>query len=145
MLYSKQQLKEMWHKNIRTKDVVVCMIILLTAVAVIMRSGNYPLLPVSGLELRFRSLLEDIFVVKPRFKEFLFGHPLLILGLWSKSRFLLILGIVGQVSIINTFIHVHTPIDVSFIRTIYGLLLGSVLGLMLIVSYRKLFRMSAMV
>lgn len=124
-------------REIQVKDVLIGVAVLLTVVIVIIRSGNYPIIPVTDTELRFRSFLENMFLFKPRFKEFLFGHPLLILGLWSRSRILLILGLAGQVSIINTFLHLHTPLDISLIRTFYGFVLGSALGLILIILYRK--------
>ena len=35
---------------------------------------------------------------------------------------------VGQVSLINTFLHAHTPVVVSLIRTLYGIVLGGCIG-----------------
>lgn len=95
-----------------------------------------------------RDFLENIFAVRPRTKEFLFGHPLLILGLYLlkqesdkglDARPFLICGFVGQVSIINTFLHLHTPFLVSLYRTGLGIFLGTILGLVLVKIY-PLFR-----
>ncbi|GAB6159000.1 DUF5693 family protein [Desulfotomaculum varum] len=104
------------------------------AVAVyVARTGNEAL-PVSGLELQFRSLLDQILGVRPRTKEFLLGHPALLLLLlygYRDNRLLplLLLGAIGQASLVNTFAHIHTPLAVSLIRAGHGIWLGIVLGL----------------
>lgn len=105
---------------------------LVAAGLILLRSGNADAL-VSGLEERARGLLEGLLVARPRFKEFLIGHPLLFLfgtnGRSGRLRpFLLFFGLVGQVSILNTFAHAHTPLLLSILRTGNGLLLGITFG-----------------
>jgi len=113
----------------------------LTALAVlVMRSGNDPGVGVSDLELRFRSLLDRTLGVRPRTKEFLLGHPLLLLSLgmivsprWRPWAFpLLLAGVVGQVGMLNSFCHLHTPLKLTVLRTFHGLWLGGLLGLLLL-------------
>lgn len=99
----------------------------------IVRSGNETG-AASGFELALRQVLERFFGVRPRFKEFLTGYPaLLILPLlaWQPdlSFLALLLAAAGQVSIFNTYMHLHTPFLLSLQRTGWGLVLGSVLGL----------------
>ncbi len=102
---------------------------------VVIRSGNADEL-VSGTELKTRAILETLLIARPRFKEFLLGHPLLFLsgastGILSLSLFrpfILFFGLVGQTSILNTFAHAHTPFLLSVLRTANGLGLGLVLG-----------------
>lgn len=103
---------------------------------VLERSGNLPLIAVARWEEALREHLENLFIARPRFKEFLIGHPALFL--WraptmaqSKllSLSLLALGALGQASIINTFAHLHTPLALSLWRTLNGLILGAVVGL----------------
>ncbi|MGA2090976.1 MAG: DUF5693 family protein, partial [Endomicrobiales bacterium] len=36
-----------------------------------------------------------------------------------------------QVSIINTFLHAHTPVLLSLIRAVYGVVIGGFLGMVL--------------
>lgn len=98
------------------------------------RSGNLPLVPVARWEEALRERLENLFVARPRFKEFLMGHPALML--WENkpsSRLvgliLLALGALGQASIMNTFAHLHTPLSLSLWRTFNGLILGLLIGL----------------
>lgn len=108
----------------------------LMAVATIIyvaRTGNEAM-TVSGLELQFRGLLDQILGVRPRTKEFLLGHPALMLVLlygYRDNRFLplLLLGAIGQASLVNTFAHIHTPLLVSLIRAFHGIWLGILLGL----------------
>ncbi len=108
----------------------------LMAVAVaiyVLRTGNEGM-TVSGLELQFRSLLDQILGVRPRTKEFLLGHPALLLLLlygYRDNRFLplLLLAAIGQASLVNTFAHIHTPLVISLLRAGHGIWLGILLGL----------------
>ncbi|WP_238457742.1 DUF5693 family protein [Desulforamulus ferrireducens] len=110
----------------------------LMAVAVViyvMRTGNEGM-TVSGLELQFRSFLDQVLGVRPRTKEFLLGHPALLLLLlygYRDNRFLplLLLAAIGQASLVNTFAHIHTPLVISLIRAFHGVWLGILLGLVL--------------
>jgi hypothetical protein len=106
-----------------------------TVAFLVLRTGHETGLGVSGLELKFRALLNRVFGVRPRSKEVLIGHPLLLLGLARAAggknvgRWLLLsLGAVGQVSLVNTFTHIHTPVFISVARTLHGLWFGGLLG-----------------
>lgn len=104
----------------------------------LLRSGNFSFLSSTDLEEAIRRGLDRAFLVRPRFKEFLLGHPSLIAWLYlaghGEDDFqfcklgLLLVGFMGQVSIINTFVHVHTPITISLIRTANGMIGGLILG-----------------
>jgi hypothetical protein len=122
-----------WH----TAAVLVGLVALALLVA---RSGNDPGVGVSELELKFRSLLDRVMGVRPRTKEFLLGHPAMLLGLalatvprWRPLAFsLLLVGIIGQTGMLNSFCHLHTPIKMTVIRTFNGLWTGGLIGLALI-------------
>lgn len=113
---------------------------LLVMVAIVLaRSGNDSGVGVSSLELRFRSLLDSILFVRPRTKEFLIGHPALFLGIAaalggrrSWAALLLVVGMIGEVSLINTFCHIHTPIAISVARSIIGAVIGLAIGILLL-------------
>ena len=70
--------------------------------------------------------------MRPRTKEFLLGHPamlvLLYFGYDLRKIVVLLLGVIGQVSIVNTYAHLHTPLAVSLLRSFHGLWLGILLG-----------------
>ncbi len=102
----------------------------------LLRTGNDPGIGVSGLELKTRAVLDKVMLVRPRTKEFLIGHPALIVGaafLFARRRAiglpLVALGVLGQVSLLNTFCHIHTPLALTLLRAFNGLLLGLVIGL----------------
>jgi hypothetical protein len=131
----------------RGRRAVYGAMVLVAAAAVaylLVRSGNAQGW-VTGAELRTRTLLERLFVARPRFKEFLVGHPLLLLyGAWGSlgggllryRPFLLFFGLVGQVSILNSFAHAHTPLLLTLWRTGNGLLLGILIGILLYLGLR---------
>ncbi|HVN66849.1 MAG TPA: DUF5693 family protein, partial [Candidatus Sulfotelmatobacter sp.] len=108
----------------------------LGALAVLLaRSGNF-VLPVPAAEKHFRDWLELVLFVRPRTKEFLIGWPFLYLAAIyyykRSSRWLWLLaaiGVIGPISVFNSFSHIHTPLLISLIRTFNGLVLGLVVGL----------------
>lgn len=108
----------------------------------VIRTGNDGTVLVSDLEEKLRGGLKSILGVRPRTKEFLIGHPftLLILyfGLNKKNWFLVLPAIIGQVSLVNTYAHIHTPIIISLIRSINGLWIGIIFGVLLIMAVKLL-------
>ena len=110
--------------------------VLISGLAVyVLRTGNYGL-PILEVEEQARRLLEAAFGARPRTKEFLLGHPALLLAFWlsaggrrgAAAAAAAVLGAIGQISILNTFSHAHAPVGLSLARTGYGLLLGFLLG-----------------
>lgn len=96
------------------------------------RTGNSG--QVTGLELQFRSLMENTFGVRPRLKEFMLGHPIFLVGIFLALRYrwamiLLIPGTIAQLSMVDTFAHIHTPFLLSLIRVLLGLGIGTLIGL----------------
>ena len=96
----------------------------------ILRTGNFGL-PVANMEIVLREFLEKVLVVRPRTKEFLIGHPALYILLRErrgKAAWLMPVAVIGQLSMVNTFSHIHTPLLVTLIRTGYGLVFGYIIG-----------------
>jgi hypothetical protein len=133
------KLRSLWKTNISVGWSALAVLLAVALLIYVSRTGNESA-AVSGLELRIRTLLDQLLVVRPRTKEFLVGHPMLMLFFYLgyRHRYLpvLIFGAIGQVSLVNTFAHVHTPLLVSLLRAVNGLWLGIVLGLVLIAGYR---------
>ncbi len=109
----------------------------------VLRSGNASPALVTGFEAAAREALEKLLVFRPRSKEVFVGHPAMIIagllfadGFAGLSLAAFVLGMVGQVSMANTFMHLHTPIAATAIRTALGLILGFAAGLAAIVIYR---------
>lgn len=108
----------------------------LAGIYMLLRSGNSNPALVTGFEATARQLLEKLLVYRPRSKEVFIGHPALIaagfmLGSWpvALSMAAFVLGMVGQVSMVNTFMHLHTPVAATMQRTLLGLALGLAFGL----------------
>lgn len=107
------------------------------------RTGNEG--QASNVEKIFRTLLEDKLGVRPRNKEFLFAHPLFILSAYLLMKYrnavyLFAAAVMGQLSMVDTFAHLHTPIFISLTRITYGVLLGLVIGLLYIAVWEVLVR-----
>jgi hypothetical protein len=132
-----RKLKQMLASPITVLMTLAGVVLAITIIYYLSRTGNEG--QVSGLEMRLRTFLEDLLKVRPRNKEFLFGHPLFILGGYLTIRYrkfsalwIMLLGVIGQVGMVGTFTHLHTPIYISAIRMGYGLLFGAVIGYLLI-------------
>ena len=120
----------------------------------IARTGNDSPTGVSGTELAFRNILDQILPVRPRTKEFLVGHPALFIGigllayvkgnkermerLGSWATLALMVGAMGQTDIVNTMCHLHTPVYLSLLRIAEGVVLGSIIGLVLWMIVKRL-------
>ncbi|MFB6364624.1 DUF5693 family protein [Paenibacillus elgii] len=131
------------HANIRVIWVIVAVVVAAAGFYYISRTGNEG--QASSLERYFRSFLENTLGVRPRTKEFLISHPLFLLGAYLcykyRSALLLVLiGVIGQASIVDTFAHLHTPLVISSIRVVYGLASGLLIGAVLIVVWEIIAR-----
>lgn len=123
-------LKSWLNKNVPVKHLAIAGAIGLLGLFYLKRTGNFGL-PVLQWEITFREFLEKTLLVRPRTKEFLLGHPALYLFVHredDKRSWWAPLAVVGQLSLINTFTHIYTPLKLSLLRTIYGLALGYLIG-----------------
>ena len=92
-----------------------------------------------------RSLLETILIARPRTKEFLIGHPALmlavVLALRDRRTWLplaALIGAIGQISLLNTFCHFHIPLYLSLLRSVHGVWIGAIIGVLVILLWRAL-------
>jgi hypothetical protein len=134
-----EELRKWLSMRITVLWVVVAAVLGVAALYYLSRTGNAgTLLP--G-EAAFRSFLENTFGVRPRNKEFLLAHPLFIVGLFAAFRyrwamFAMIIAVMGQLSMVDTFAHIHTPAVLSLIRDVLGLGLGLVIGLIAVLVWQ---------
>ena len=120
------------------------LLIALAALAfAVSRSGNQPAVAPTGGELRLRGLLESLLFVRPRTKEFLLSHPalMLLIALSLRGRrawlpLVAVLAGIGQISLLNTFCHFHSPLHIGFLRTANGIWLGAIVGVVVVVVWR---------
>jgi hypothetical protein len=138
-----QRVREFLNEPLRVWHTVAVGVGLVALALLVLRSGNDPGIGVSDTELRFRALLDRTMGVRPRTKEFLMGHPALLLGLamavsrrWRDWALPVILvGVIGQVGMLNSFCHLHTPVRVTVLRTFNGLWTGGLIGILLILVW----------
>lgn len=124
--------------ELKVWQLIALLFILVAGVYYILRTGNVDRSMVLPGEIELRVLLNKYMYVRPRFKEFAIGYPILLWGLWTKAsqekRYIaFVIGSLAPVTIINSFAHQYTPITVSLLRTVNALFLGVILGTMLII------------
>ena len=130
------QMKKILDMPVRIKTLLIGLVVLAAAVVFVARSGHTSGMPVSSLELRFRAMLEQAFYARPRTKELLIGHPAFLLAWMAFYRkwptmvlgALVLVATIGQGSMVETFAHMRTPVYMSFMRGIGGLVLGAGIG-----------------
>jgi hypothetical protein len=142
-------IREIWRwleRPLRLQYAVLAVVVGVAAVMLLGRSGNFGL-PLFAVEERMRVLLEELLIARPRTKEFLIGHPALMLaaaaqalGLRGWVVPLAAIGAVGQAGIINSFSHIHTPLVVIVLRTLYALVIGSILGAIPVLLLQRIVR-----
>lgn len=132
-------LKRLGSEPVLFWQVGISIVLLVMLAVVLMRSGNEPGVGVSSLELKFRAILDKVLIVRPRTKEFLVGHPAMILGIAAAlggrrgwAALLLVIGTIGEVSLVNTFCHIHTPIEITVLRVTIGAVIGAIIGMALL-------------
>ncbi|MBP1992621.1 hypothetical protein J2Z66_004230 [Paenibacillus eucommiae] len=138
-----QKLKAILSSNIRVLWLVLVGIAVAAGYYYLSRTGNEGQAP--AFEKLFRSFLENTLGVRPRIKEFLFAHPLFFLGAYLSIRYkhavyLMLIGVIGQLSIVDTFAHLHTPMAISGIRISYGIIFGIIVGLVMIAVWEIVVR-----
>jgi hypothetical protein len=123
-------------KSIKIWHAVVAGLAGLAFIVYVARSGSSVSLPIGSFELRVRWWLERALYARPRLKEILLGYPALLVGSWLAHTgrkdylgWLLTGAAVGQVSLVNSFEHIRTPLLLSLARAANGLWLGSLAGL----------------
>lgn len=129
------EVKKVWDITVKGGHVVVLVLIAGIFLMYILRSGNTGV-TISSFELKFRAFLEQTIVARPRVKEFLIGYPAVFLMVFAaylmRKKWLLLfsfLGIMGSISIVDTFSHLRTTFLISFYRTLWGFAFGILLAI----------------
>ncbi len=133
-------------------ELVVIGAVLLAALVVIVRSGNFGF--VNNTEIFLRDTLERFLVARPRTKEFLIGYPALVIwyylrrkDLWAHWREALRLAVtLAFSSAVNSFCHFHTRLPLTLLRDFNGWWIGLTFGclvLYLALRFGRLWRTAA--
>ena len=101
----------------------------------IARTGNDSGMEISSFELKMRTVLEKVFLTRPRTKEIFAGHPAMIFAVyfmmrrrWNWAFGAILLATIGQSDLLNTFCHIHIPVFYSVWRTLIGVIIGIIVG-----------------
>ncbi|MDR1217444.1 MAG: DUF5693 family protein, partial [Oscillospiraceae bacterium] len=137
-------------KSLLSAKINVWMAIIAVAAAVagqyyLMRTGHESV-EVSGVEMLFRNTLEELLLARPRTKEFLAGFPAVMLAVYAAGRRLRfwtvafgLCGVIGATSVINTFMHIRTPLYLGFARTGFSVFFGAIAGIVAVLIFHALF------
>lgn len=114
---------------IRVWHVMIVAVAVIGFVIYLTRTGNTPFMGMPIIDQRLRELLESFLPVRPRTKEVFVGHPALLVSLYLLARSRgrcayalvgVLVGMIGPISIINSFAHLHTPIALTLLRVALG-------------------------
>jgi Family of unknown function (DUF5693) len=137
--------RELFSSPVLAYQLLAGLIVVGGAAVLVMRSGNDSDISPSQFELTLRHLLTHVLSVRPRFKEFLIGVPsmMLIAALLPLHRravgwLLALCAGVGIGDVIDTFSHLHTPLSISLLRIVNGLIVGVVIGSIVVYVYRRI-------
>ena len=130
------------HLPVRVGTLLLAGFIGIAGLIFIGRSGHEEGVPVSQLEISLRRFLESTLAVRPRSKEFLIGHPAFLLVPLALAKrwpqwlhFLLVIAAgIGQASIVETFAHMRSPLWMSTLRGVNGILIGILVGVIVILG-----------
>lgn len=135
--------------SIKIKYVIGGLVLLVVGYIYIARTGHETNIQPSNIEMIFRNFLERIFVARPRTKELLLAFPSIIICVYMayKKYSKLILpfafaGGIGFTSVANTFSHLRTPLYLSLVRTCYGIILGAILGIVVVIVLENLIKVT---
>jgi len=140
-------IKDMINTNVKVWMVLLAAVLGAVGAYYIIRTGHDSSIQVSSFEMLFRNKLEDYLVARPRTKEFLFAFPAIMLMVYTSIRGFKLWpiifglgGVLGVTSVINTFMHIRTPLYLGFFRTGYSLLIGMMVGVIGIFIFEALYK-----
>ena len=124
-------------RRTRSQTIAAIIVVLLAGVVYVLRSGD-GMLSVPTLEQRIRNDLETILIYRPRTKEFLISFPAVAAAFAFAARgnrvwtaLFGVLGGIGFASVANTFCHMRAHFTVSLYRTLIGVAIGLVFGVII--------------
>lgn len=140
-----QTVKQLLDKALDYKWAALAAIVAVAGFIYISRTGNTTA-ELSAAEAGMRNFLNDVLGVRPQQQRiFNWEIPLTLLLFWlgasSRNWILTIPAVIGQVSLVNTYAHIHTALLISLQRSFNGLVLGIVIGLLLILAIQLLIKL----
>ena len=126
----KNAFKKIKSVRFRKTDIALLLLVIAAGIIYIVRSSNWAF--VTNFERQVRDYIERVLIARPRTKEiisYFFYYTPSLPGrsfIWNTFRAIL------PVSILDTFLHIHTPLYLSVLRTINGFLVSLILLLIIL-------------
>ena len=124
-------------RRARSQTIAAIIVVLIAGTVYVLRTGD-GMLAVPATEQRVRNSLEAILLYRPRTKEFLIAFPAIAAASVFAARgnrvwtaLFGVLGGIGFASVANTFCHMRAHFAVSLYRTLIGVAIGLVLGILI--------------
>ncbi len=140
-------IRNLLHERIQIMHVLLVGVIGILGVIYIARTGHETTIQPSNLEMLFRNFLEYNFLARPRTKELLMAFPAVMLVSyaalkgWKQLIFpLAAVVMIGITSVVNTFSHLRAPMYMSTARTVYGVGMGALIGIIGILALNVIVR-----
>ena len=141
-----QQVVKLLNYPVYVKSILVFALVAIGAWVFIGRSGHTAGVPVLDIELKMRAFLERAMYARPRGKEFMIGHPAFFLAVMALYRqwprvlhyALVVVATIAQGSLVETFAHLRTPVLMSFVRGIDGMVAGIAVGIVAVIGVQML-------
>lgn len=141
-----QQVVRLLNYPVYVKSILVFALVAIGAWVFIGRSGHTAGVPVLDIELKMRAFLERAMYARPRGKEFMIGHPAFLLAVMALYRqwprvvhyALVVVATIAQGSLVETFAHLRTPVLMSFVRGIDGMVAGIAVGIVAVIGVQVL-------
>jgi len=141
-----QQVEKLLNYPIYIKTLLIFAFVAVGAWVFVGRSGHTAGVPVPDIEIKMRSFLERIMYARPREKEFMIGHPAFFLAVMALYRQwprvmhygLVVVATIGQGSLVETFAHLRTPVFMSFVRGLDGMVVGIIFGVLAVIGMQVL-------
>jgi hypothetical protein len=148
LLYPLAELRWKLTQHLRRSDLLIGGLALAALGYLMLRTGNAAAGWKPAWEQGVRQLLETALIARPRFKEFAIGYPILWAGCYIQSlyqrrqtvwdgRVWIWIGMIGPISMINTFCHLHSPLRLELFRSLNGVVIGVALGSLAILALRR--------
>lgn len=142
-----RQIRKVLDCPVKVKTLLIFALTALAAWVFVGRSGHTAGVPVPAIELKLRRFLEYAVYARPRGKEFMIAHPAYFLAVMAMYRkwpqtlhyTLVMLATIGQGSLVETFAHMRTPVFMSFVRALDGLLAGAAIGIIVVIGVQALY------
>jgi predicted DNA-binding protein (UPF0251 family) len=141
-------LKDMMNAHIKVWMILFGAVLLGVGYYYIERTGNDSSIQVSSVEMLFRNELEDLLIARPRSKEFLCAFPAVMMAVYASIRgfkrwagLFGLISVIGMTSVVNTFMHIRTPLYLGLIRTGYSLLFGIIVGIVGVLIFDGVYRL----